>query len=115
MPSLGGSSYSRTAGLDRPDHVGGRLEARHLGVCFRLGRQPFGLEVEERAGLHAFLAEAGQHVADVVEIGLVRADEEHAATAIAESWIGVEEVGRAVECDHCLTRAGAAVDDEGAA
>ena len=53
-----------------------------------------GDEVAQRAGLHAVLAEAGQHVGDVGQVRLVRADEQHAAAPVAEPRVGVEQVGR---------------------
>ena len=74
-----------------------------------------GDEVAQGAGLHALLAEAGQHVGDVGQVGLVRADEEHAAPAVAEARVGVEQVGGAVQRDDGLAGARTAVDDEGAA
>ena len=45
----------------------------------------------------------------------MRPDEEHAAAALAEARVGVEEVRRAVQGDDRLPGARAAVDDEGAA
>ena len=57
----------------------------------------------------------GQDVGDVGEVGLVRADEQHAAAAVAEARVGVEQVGRAVQGDDGLAGARAAVDDERAA
>src|SRR3712207_7223742 len=36
-------------------------------------------QVAQRAGQHALLAEAGEDVGDVGEVGLVRTDEQHAA------------------------------------
>ena len=45
----------------------------------------------------------------------MRADEEHAAAAVAEPRVGVEQVRRAVQRDDRLAGAGPAVDDEGAA
>ena len=69
-------------------------------------------EVAQRAGLHPLLAEAGQHVGDVGEVGLVRADEEHPAAAVAQARVGVEQVGGAVQGDDGLAGARAAVDDQ---
>ena len=45
----------------------------------------------------------------------MRADEQHAAPAVTEARVGVEEVGGAVQGDDGLARTRAAVDDEGAA
>jgi hypothetical protein len=45
----------------------------------------------------------------------VRADEQHAAPAVAEARVGVEQVGGAVQRDDGLARARTAVDDERAA
>ena len=45
----------------------------------------------------------------------MRADEEHAAAAVAEPRVGVQQVGRPVQRHDRLARAGPAVDDEGAA
>ena len=93
----------------------GRLQPGHLGVGLGRRRGALGDEVAQGAGLHALLAEAGQHVGDVRQVGLVRADEQHAAAAVAEARVGVEQVRRAVQRDHGLARARAAVDDERAA
>ena len=72
-------------------------------------------EIPQRAGLYALLAEAGQDVGDVGEVGLVRTDEQDAAPPVTEPWVGVEEVGSAVQGDDGLARARTAVDDESAA
>ena len=77
-------------------------------------RGALGDEVAQGARLHAFLAEARQDVGDVGEVGLVRPDEQHAAPAVPEARVGVEQVCRAVQRDDRLARAGTAVDDEGA-
>ena len=45
----------------------------------------------------------------------MRADEQHAAAAVAEPRVGVQQVRRAVQRDDGLAGAGAAVDDERAA
>ena len=45
----------------------------------------------------------------------MRTDEQHAAPAMAEAGIGVEQVGGAVQGDDGLARARTAVDDERAA
>ena len=74
-----------------------------------------GDEVPQGAGLHALLAEAGEDVGDVGQVGLVRTDEQHAAPAVTEARVGVEEVGGAVQGDDGLARARTAVDDESAA
>ena len=74
-----------------------------------------GDKVPQGADLHALLAEAGKNVGDVSQVGLVRADEQHAAAAVTEPRVGVEEVGGPVQSDDRLPRARAAVDDESAA
>ena len=101
--------------LDRLDHVRGRLQPGHLRVGLGRCRGSLGEEVPQGAGLHAFLAEAGQHVGDVGQVGLVRSDEQHAAPAVTEARIGVEQVGAAVQGDDGLPGTRAAVDDESAA
>ena len=101
--------------LDRLHQVGRRLQPGHLGVGLRGRRGPLRDQVPERAGLHALLAEARQHVGDVGQVGLVGADEQHPAVAVAEARVGVQQVGAAVQRDDGLAGAGAAVDDEGAA
>ena len=93
----------------------GRLQPGHPRVGLVGRRRPLGDEVAQRAGLHALLAEAGQHVGDVGQVGLVRTDEQHAAPAVAEARVGVEQVGGAVQGDDGLAGARAAVDDERAA
>ena len=102
--------------LDRPPP--GRADDFRRGDV-RVGldrrRGSLGDEVAQRAGLHALLAEAGQDVGDVGQVGLVRADEQHAAAAVTEARVGVEQVGRAVQRDDGLAGARAAVDDERAA
>jgi hypothetical protein len=45
----------------------------------------------------------------------VRTDEQHAAPAVAEARVGVQEVGGPVQGDDGLARARPAVDDERAA
>ena len=98
--------------LDRPHHVRGRLQPGDLGVGLDRRRGALGDEVAQRAGLHALLAEAGQDVGDVGEVGLVRTDEQHAAAVVTEARVGVEEVGGAVQRDDGLAGARTAVDDE---
>src|SRR5262245_58789649 len=46
---------------------------------------------------------------------LVRSDEQHAAPAVTEARVGVQEVGGTVQRDDGLPRARTAVDDESAA
>ena len=72
-------------------------------------------EVPQGAGLHALLAEAGQDVGDVGQVGLVRTDDQHAPAPVTQTRVGVQEVGGAVQSDDGLPRAGTAVDDQGAA
>ena len=59
--------------------------------------------------------EAGEDVGDVGQVGLVRADESHAAPAVTQPGIGVQEVGGAVQGHDRLARLRAAVHDERAA
>ena len=70
--------------LDRLHQVRGRLEPGHRQVGFCSRRGSLREEVPQGAGLHAVLAQAGQHVGDVGQVGLVRADEQHAAPAVAQ-------------------------------
>ncbi len=98
--------------LDRLDHVRGRLQAGHVRVGLDRRRGSLRDEVPQGAGLYALLPEAGQHVGDVGQVGLVRSDDQHAAPAVTEVRVGVEEVGGAVQGDDGLARPGAAVDDE---
>jgi hypothetical protein len=102
-------------GLDRPHHRGGRLEAATSRSASGRAAVALGHEVAQGAGLHTLLAEAGQHVGDVGEIGLVRADEQHAAPLPAEVRVRVQQVRGAVQRDDGLAGAGPAVDDERAA
>ena len=69
--------------LDRADQLGRGLEPSDGRVCLCACGRPLGDEVTQCAGLHALLAQAGQHVGDVGEVGLVRSDEQHAAAAMA--------------------------------
>ena len=101
--------------LDRLHQVRGRLQAGHVRVGLDRRRGSLGDEVPQGAGLHALLAEAGQDVGDVGQVGLVRTDEQHAAPAVTEARVGVEEVGGAVQGDDGLAGARTAVDDESAA
>jgi hypothetical protein len=57
---------------------------------------------------------AGEDVGDVGKVGLVRTDVQHAAPAVAEARVCIEQVGGAVQCDDGLARARAAAADEGA-
>lgn len=74
-----------------------------------------GHEVAQRARSHALLAEAWQHVGDVVQVGPVRADEQDTAPVARQLRIRIEEIRGAVQGDHCLARAWPAVDYERAA
>ena len=114
-PLVGRPLVERDGRLDRPDHVRGRLQPGHVLVGLSPGLGALGDEVPQRADLHALLTEAGEHVGDVGQVGLVRADEQHAAAAVPQARIGVQQVGGAVQGDDGLPRAGTAVDDEGAA
>ena len=101
--------------LDRLHQLRGRLQPRDRRIGLGSRRGSLGDEVAQGAGLHALLAEARQHVGDVGQVGLVRADEQHAAPAVAQPRVGVEQVGGAVQRDDGLAGARAAVDDERAA
>ncbi len=101
--------------FDRLHHVRGRLQAGHVRVGLDRRSGSLGDEVPQGAGLHALLAEAGQDVGDVGQVGLVRTDEQHAAPAVREARVGVEEIGGAVQRDDGLPRTRTAVDDESAA
>ena len=101
--------------LDRLHQVRGRLQAGHVRVGLGRCRGSLGDEVPQGAGLHALLAEAGEDVGDVGQVGLVRTDEQHAAPAVTEARVGVQEVGGAVQGDDGLARTRTAVDDESAA
>ena len=93
----------------------GRLQRSHVRVGLDACRGSLGDEVPQRADLHALLAEAGQDVGHVRKVGLVRTDEQHAAAAVTEAGVGVEEVGGAVQRDDGLARTRTTVDDERAA
>ena len=98
--------------LDRLDHPQVGLERGDLRVAPRARAADLGHQVADGARLHAFLPEARQHVADVGEVGRVRAHEEHATAPVPQPRIGVEEVGRAVQRDDRLAGAGTTVDDQ---
>ena len=112
MPSVGGSSYNRTAGSIALTRSADDFRRATSGSVSSAAVGPFGDEVAHGAGLHPFLAEAGEHVGDVGEVGLVRTDEEHAAATVTEARVGVQEVGGAVQGDDGLARSRAAVDDQ---
>src|SRR5262249_30440344 len=59
--------------------------------------------------------QAGEDVGDVGQVGLVRTDEQHAAPAVTEARVGVDEIRGAVQGDDGLSCTRTAVDDEGAA
>ncbi len=101
--------------LDRLHHVRRRLQPGHVRVGLVRCRGSLGEEVPQGAGLHAFLAEAGENVGDVGQVGLVRTDEQYAAPAVTEARVGVQEVGGAVQSDDGLACPRTAVDDESAA
>src|SRR5699024_12663112 len=52
---------------------------------------------------------------DIRQVGTRRADEQRAAAPVTQPWVGVEQVGGAVQGDHRLARARSAVDDQGPA
>ncbi|WP_418605574.1 hypothetical protein [Georgenia sp. SUBG003] len=109
---LGGRFLVQTDGrLDGLHHLRGRLQAGHLRVGLGRRRSPLGDEIPQGAGPHTLLAEAGQHVRDIDQVGLVRTDHQHAAVA-GEAGLGVEQVGRAVQGDDGLAGARTAVDDQ---
>ncbi len=102
-------------GLDRADHRDRRLQRRDGWVPLGHRRAALRHQVAQRAGPHALLAEAGQHVADVRQVGPGRPDEEDAAAAVVEPRVRVEQVRRPVQRDDRLAGARSAVDDECAA
>ncbi len=102
-------------GLDGPHQVGRRLEPRHVGVGLDAGARTLGHEVAQGRELHAVLPEARQDVRHVVEVRLVRPDDEHPTAPRVHQRLRVQEVGGAVQRDHRLPGAGSAVDDERAA
>lgn len=113
---LGGRLLVEPGGrVDRRHQIPGGLQPGHLGVGLGPCRGSLGHEVPQGARLHALLPEAGQDVGDVAQVGLVRTDEEHAAPAVTETGVGVEQVGGAVQGDDRLARARTPVDDESAA
>jgi hypothetical protein len=111
--ALGGRILVEPHGrLDGPHHVRGRLEERNLRVGLERRLRPFGDEVAEGAGLHALLSQAGQHVGDVRQVGLVRTDEQDPTSVVPEPRVGVEQVRGPVQCNDRLAGARPAVDDE---
>ena len=100
--------------LDRIDHATVGLEARDSGVGLDGSGRALRDEVAQRAGLHAVFAEAREHILDVREVRRTRTDEQHAAAALPEVRIRVDQIGGAVQRDHRLAGPGSAVDDESA-
>ena len=101
--------------LDRLYQVRRRLQAGHVRVGLDRCRASLGDEVPQGTDLHALLAKAWEHVGDVGQVGLVRTDEQHAAPAVTQARIGVQQVGGAVQGDNGLSGTRTAVDDESAA
>jgi hypothetical protein len=98
-----------------PEQVSREAVVVVVGVHQDRCRGSLGDKVPQGAGLHALLPEAGEHVGDVAQVGLMRTDEQHAAPAVTEARFGVEEVGGTVQGDDGLARTRTAVDDESAA
>jgi hypothetical protein len=101
--------------VPRLHHVRGRLQAGHVRVGLDRRSGSLGDEVPQGAGLHVLLSEAGEDVGDVGQVGLVRTDEQHAAPAVTQARVGVEEVGGAVQRDDGLPGTRTTVDDQSTA
>jgi hypothetical protein len=113
LHALGGRLLVETyGGLDGGDHRGRRLEAGDLGIGLGRGGGTLRDEVAQGARLDALLTEAREHVGDISEVGLVGSDEQHAAPAMAQARVGVEQVRRAVQRDDRLAGARPSVDDQ---
>ena len=109
---LRGPLVERDRALDRCEHPGAALEPRERGVVLRRSMLALGDHLDEGAGEHPLLAEPRQDVGDVVEIGPMGAHHEEPSPASREVRVLVEQVGRTVQRDDGLARAGSAVDDE---
>src|SRR5699024_3279703 len=83
-----------------------------LGIGLDARDLPFADHVGQSAGAHIVLAEAGQDVGDVVQVGVVRADEQDSSPAVTQPRVGVQQVGGAVQGDDGLAGAGTAVDHQ---
>ena len=105
----------------RPLPIGHGLvdHLRHAGVALHPGGE-WGVgatepdvrhEIGEHDLLDTCLAERWQHAFDVAQEHTVRADHEH---SLVLEWepVRVEQVRRAVQCDHSLAGAGATLHDE---
>ena len=94
---------------------GGGFQPGHVRVG--LGRRGGALGDQAGQGgyLHTLLAQAGEHVGDVGQVVLVRADEQHAAPPVTEARVGVKQVGGAVQRHDGLPGPRTAVDDESTA
>ena len=92
-------------GHDRPT-----LDARDARVLLAVGDDA-GQEVGDGRAHDAGLAERRQHLVDVAQEREAGADEQH-ARALQQPPVRVQQVGRAVQRDRRLPRAGPALDDE---
>ena len=101
--------------LDGVHQVRRCLESRHRGVGFDLRLRTLRHKVSQGACPHSFFSETGKDIGDVSQVGLVWADEQHAAPLMAQARVRVEEVGGSVQCDNGFAGARPAVDDECAA
>jgi len=94
-------------------HGRGRLERSCVRIALDPSRATLGDQIPQRAGCHTLLAEARQHIGDVVEIGLVRPDHQDSSAMAVQTRIGVQQIGRPMQRDDRLARAGAALDNQG--
>jgi hypothetical protein len=102
------------AGADgTPEQVGHLRRALHGGDVPPVVDGRGHPRVERAEGRHhdAGLAERGQHLLDVGQERRGRPDDEHAGTPEAVA-VGVEQVGRPVQCHGGLAGAGSALHDE---
>ena len=102
----------RDGGPHRLHQLGRRLQPGHGWVCLYRRGGAFDDEVAQRAGLHALLTETWQDVGNISQIRLMRTDEQHSPSVVTESWIGVEQVRRAMQRDDGLAGARPTVDNE---
>ena len=90
----------------------GRLQQGHVRIGLGYCCGSLADEIPQGAGLHAFLAQAGEDVCDVGQVRTVWTDEQHSTPAVAEARVGVEEIGSAMEGHDGLPGPRTTVDDE---
>lgn len=100
--------------LDHLVRVEALLQLGHAGVLLCDRARALGCEIAQGAQPHRVLAETRQHVLHIAEVLRVRTHEEHAAGAVRQPRLGVQEVRRPVQRDHRLPGAGPAVHHESA-